>query len=96
MKCSKPYMRWGWLAALSALCLLLAYPLVLFTAGPLGAWIVILYAVSAIVLTVLFFKSPSARATIPKRALIVVWLIPLILLAVMLVLVNTAWFHLPG
>ena len=91
MKISKSVLHWIIGAALSAVCLLAAYPLVLFTAGPIGALCVVLYVALTVALAIVTFRSERA---VWKRVLKIVLVIPVFLLAVMLILINTYRFHL--
>ena len=91
MKFSKPVLRWIIGIALSAVFLLLAYPWILFTAGPIGALCAALYAVFTVVWGIVALRS---NRPVMKRVLKIALIVPPVLWVVMLILINTYWFHL--
>lgn len=96
MKFSKKNLFWPVAMALSALCLLLAWPLVLYTVGPIGVLGIPLYALLTAVLSAVTFRMPPPRREILKRFLLVTLTFPLVLLIVLTLVFNSAWFHFPG
>ena len=96
MKLFQKKMFWIVAGLISGLLLLLDFPLILFTLGPIGAMGAYLYAVLLAVLIIATFRKPEPRSEVMKRVLLIALMIPGILFIVLLLIFNSAWFHFPG
>lgn len=96
MRNLKRFFLWFICYILSSACLIMTFPIVLFTLYPYSIITVAFYAMAMVVLSVISFRNNAIEHTIIKRILFGMLLMPIIALLTILVSIETGWLHYPG
>ena len=96
MNKSRSFVFWIICYILSLVCLIIAFPIVLFTLYPYSIIAVGIYVVLIVLLSISSFRSNTNKQIILKRVLFSMLLVPVVLFLTTLVAIEMGWLNYPG